>query len=401
MDFIADAQFLIPELTGLTVTVWEEALGTQLLNEFEERFCFLPNVQTLYTAHGLLSFFEKKNDSHVYVAADLLDTHMIIIKANAKWILLGPYVISAWQEKTAHILLAKCGVQKSALLPYKYYYCSLPLLEQSYTIRIAMLLLMRTKGNVPPHELKAIDVMAEENAILRTRMAYLYEEPEMVNRRYEWERKFMETIRQGQTEEAVELLKREPSGNTGLRFITEDMKDQIAGMAVLRTMARLAARSAGLTPILIDSISQEYAQKMHHALDKQQLNELMDEYVRTFCHMIRVHSQNSYSPYVRRAVQYIDAHLSQPITIDDLCRLSNISRSHFVRLFGQETGKTVKQYIAQARCECAANLLENSQMLVQEVSHYVGYDDTNYFARVFKEIMGISPQEYRKKKSFY
>lgn len=127
----------------------------------------------------------------------------------------------------------------------------------------------------------------------------------------------------------------------------------------------------------------------------------MDEYVRTFCHMIRVYSQNSYSPYVRRAVQYIDAHLSQPITIDDLCRLSNISRSHFVRLFGQETGKTVKQYIAQARCECAANLLENSQMLVQEVSHYVGYDDTNYFARVFKEIMGISPQEYRKKKSFY
>ena len=61
----------------------------------------------------------------------------------------------------------------------------------------------------------------------------------------------------------------------------------------------------------------------------------------------------------------------------------------------------MRQYIAQARCECAADLLENSQMLVQEVSHYVGYDDTNYFARVFKEIMGISPQEYRKKKSFY
>ena len=59
----------------------------------------------------------------------------------------------------------------------------------------------------------------------------------------------------------------------------------------------------------------------------------------------------------------------------------------FVRLFGKETGKTVNQYIMQLRCERVAELLQNSQLLVQEISSYVGYEDNNYFAKVFKNVM--------------
>ena len=55
----------------------------------------------------------------------------------------------------------------------------------------------------------------------------------------------------------------------------------------------------------------------------------------------------------------------------------------------------------QMRCECAAELLESGCLPIQEISQYVGYDDTNYFARVFKNQVGISSQEYRKRKSFY
>ena len=55
----------------------------------------------------------------------------------------------------------------------------------------------------------------------------------------------------------------------------------------------------------------------------------------------------------------------------------------------------------QVRCERAADLLQNSQLLIQEISHYVGYEDNNYFSKIFKATMGVSPLEYRRRKTFY
>lgn len=401
MDFMTHAQILIPELTGLPLTIWEENSGQKPLELFEERFCFLPDIQTLYTVSGLVSFFGKKDGSRIYVMADALDTCAVIIKCGTKWVILGPYVVSDWQEKRAQILLAKCGAKKALCQSYKYYRCGLPLLEQSYTIRIATLLLSQTSTYTPPYEVEMIDVMAKEEAVMHTQMARKYEETEIINLRYEWEAQLVEAIRQAKTEQALRLNDENADIEAGLRFMTDNMGDQIASMAITRTLIRIGALQAGLTPVLIDSLSQEYAQRMHRAVSKQQLYELMEQYIRTICRAIRSYNQNNYSPYVKRALQYIGAYLSQPISIDDLCGLSNISRAHFVRLFGQETGKTVKQYITEERCKSAAELLENSQLPIQEISHYVGYDDTSYFSRVFKKIMGMSPQEYRKDKSFY
>lgn len=96
-------------------------------------------------------------------------------------------------------------------------------------------------------------------------------------------------------------------------------------------------------------------------------------------------------------MQYITLHLSEEIPVETLCQLSGISRRYFVELFGRETGQTVKQYISHARCRRAAELLANSSLQIQEISHYVGYEDNNYFAKVFKQVMGMTPQEYRRR----
>ena len=179
------------------------------------------------------------------------------------------------------------------------------------------------------------------------------------------------------------------------------MRDEIAGAMAMRTMVRRAALAAGLTPVLVDALSQEYAQKMHSTTDERKLNELIDKYIAAFCQAIRQHCQSEHSPYVNRALQYIEMHLSQPIDADTLAAFCGITRKHFTTLFRKETGKTVSQYLTDARCARAAELLENTQLLVQEISHYVGYEDTNYFARVFKNSLGLSPQDYRKAKRLY
>lgn len=399
MCFIDHAQIMIPALSGLTVTVWNG--DAQPLKEFEKHFCFLPEKQTHYTEKGLLAFFQKKDDSHIYALSDALGTQIITIKIGEKWIILGPYVTMEWQETEAKIILASCGVGDEFLLPFKLYHCGLPVLDQGFVIRTAVLLLTNTVGNFPPRELETIRLAETDTSKKRSHIPEQYDEAALVDRRYALEKDILEAVYQGKTTQAIQRVHEMFLLAPGLRYASDDITDQIAGAAILRVLVRHAALRAGLMPAVIDSLSQEYARKMHRALDERQILGLIEQYIAAFCFAIRANHKNNYSGYVKRAVQYIETHLSQTITVDALCRLSGISRKHFVRLFGKETGKTIKQYIAHSRCERAAELLKNSRLPVHEISGYVGYEDSNYFTKVFKSVMGASPQEYRKKGTFF
>ena len=209
----------------------------------------------------------------------------------------------------------------------------------------------------------------------------------------------MEAVRQGQTARALAVFEKRDSFMIGIRFLSDSITDQIAGVFAMRALIRRAALQAGLTPVFVDTLSQEYAQQMHRAVDERQLNELTHQYVAAFCRAVRENRKTNYSPRVRQAVQYIALHLSAPLTVEQLCALTGVTRQRLGALFRAETGRTVKGYIQHRRCECAAELLRDSRLQVQEIGRYVGYEDTGYFARVFKAETGRTPQEYRKETS--
>ena len=399
MNFIEHAQIMIPATTGLAVTVLDG--DGQTFQQFEREKCLSEPLQPLYTAVGLRQFFDKKDGSHIYDISDALDTRVLLLKIQEQWIILGPYVVTAWNENTAKVLLARAGAQDAMLLPYKVYRCKLPLVPHELAVHIAVLLVTHTVGNQPPREIETIDMSARGDRAGRPRISQTFEEFSVVNQRYELENRFMEAVAQGKTAKSLDLFREILLLVPGLRFISGDLTDQIAGAAIMRTLVRRAAVQGGLTPVLIDAISQEYAQKMHRASDDETINDLIELHIVAICQAIRADRKNDYSVYVKRAVQYIETHLSQAISVDALCRLSGISRKHFVHLFSKDTGKTVKQYIAHSRCERAAELLKNSRLPVHEISGYVGYEDSNYFTKVFKSVMGVSPQEYRKAGTFF
>lgn len=72
-----------------------------------------------------------------------------------------------------------------------------------------------------------------------------------------------------------------------LRFISEEMRDRIAGALGMRMLTRHAALRAGMTPVAIDALSQMYAQKMHRTVDRDELDKLCEEYIAAFCAAIR------------------------------------------------------------------------------------------------------------------
>lgn len=398
MNFLANAQIIIPEISGLPMTVFHGQ--DDAFEQFEKAACFLSGFQPLYTTEGLRSFFEQQEKNRIYEITDALDTRAILITLKDQPVILGPYITIPWQDTVAKILLADRGIQADKYTPYKIYRCRLPLIAHETAKKIAFLILRNMIENPDLEPILLDKTMHRINERL-SRPQGLHSDIEQVNKLYSNEIQMMEAIQQGNATKVFQLFNGDFSLIHSVSFLTNSLNDKIAGVYAFRVLIRHAALRGGLTPVFVDALSQEYAQKMHRATTESQLLDLLHQYIIDFCQAVRECQSKDYSPYVRRAVQYIDLNLSKQISVMELADLSHITQQHFTQLFKSETGKTVKQYVTSLRCERAAELLRSSDLPIQDISQYVGYSDTNYFSRVFKHLMRMTPQDYRKQKEIY
>ena len=99
---------------------------------------------------------------------------------------------------------------------------------------------------------------------------------------------------------------------------------------------------------------------------------------------------------VKKVKEYIDVHLGERIEIEDLCRYTKTSRTKLYDTFSKSCGTGIASYIKAVRLEKARRLLKDMELSVTEISAGVGFDDYNYFSRVFKNKFGQSPRNYRK-----
>ena len=101
--------------------------------------------------------------------------------------------------------------------------------------------------------------------------------------------------------------------------------------------------------------------------------------------------------YVNLAVHYIQNNLSEDIRIADLAADLGLNRSYFCRIFKEQMGVPPQEYLVTYRLETAAEFLTKQGFSQKEAALRVGYDDVCTFSRMFKRKYGISPGEYRKR----
>ncbi len=390
IDFLESAQILVPALSGMAVTSY--TFSSDILVQFEKKNCFSTDLQTIYTKEGMETFLEHASEDKVYEVIEPLDTRTMIFKADGAWILLGPYVENEWNPKNARSLLAKQNVSESLMLSYKGYRCQFPIINRDYAVNLAFLMTCDLDGDRKRVETLIIDPIRQKESL---RFSDVYANASMINRRYQMEDRFMNFIEQGEYEKACWSLKELEKVLADIRFISNSFQDQLAGAAIMRTLIRIAAKRGGLSPVLVDSISQEYAQKMRYAVSKKELDRLTGELLERFCREIKQRKQVVYSVVIRQAMDYIEINLGKNMTIIEIAEAVGREKCSFVRQFRQETGLTIKEYIAKKRCSLAAELLLDTHVSVQEIASYVGYQDNNYFSKVFKNERGVSPLEYR------
>ncbi|MEJ2045361.1 MAG: arabinose operon transcriptional regulator AraC [Reinekea sp.] len=98
---------------------------------------------------------------------------------------------------------------------------------------------------------------------------------------------------------------------------------------------------------------------------------------------------------IQRACQFIHENISSELPIEELARVACMSQSRFSHLFKQQKEVPVRQWIEDQRIALARQLLITTDLAINQVAQYLGYQDALYFSRVFKKNLGESPREFR------
>ena len=104
---------------------------------------------------------------------------------------------------------------------------------------------------------------------------------------------------------------------------------------------------------------------------------------------------NACSSKIKKALEYIHYNYSRDLSLEEIASEVDLNTSYLSRLFKEETGTSLMNYINRYRIEKAIYLLRSSGLKAYEVAELVGYNNVEYFNSQFKKIIGRTPTEYR------
>jgi two-component system response regulator YesN len=108
-------------------------------------------------------------------------------------------------------------------------------------------------------------------------------------------------------------------------------------------------------------------------------------------------SDNRKRNIIEKAISFITANYHRPIGLSDVAGHVMLNAAYFSKLFKDSTGETFVNYLTQYRINMATELMRDPSLKVYEIASRVGYENTQYFTKVFKSVKGISPNVYKEK----
>lgn len=126
-----------------------------------------------------------------------------------------------------------------------------------------------------------------------------------------------------------------------------------------------------------------------------ELNELLREVSFSIAAKVNHYNNRSIKLILRKAMDYIQEHYNEPITLKEVAESAYVSMCYISRMFRKELGRNFVDYLNGVRLEKAKELLKDPRYKTYEVAEKVGIPDAHYFSRLFKKVVGLTPTEYR------
>ena len=214
---------------------------------------------------------------------------------------------------------------------------------------------------------------------------------------YKIEQQLLDMVRRGDTVRLQEWIETAPAIRPGK--VAADMLRQLRNTFIVSTtlVSRAAIRGGmDLDDALL--LSDSYIQKCERLNTFEQITNLQYHMVTQYTHEVEdLRYNRNQSELTRNVASYIRHHLSDAIKTEDIATSLFMSRSYLSTRFKNETGINLNEYIHHIKISEAKHLLAYTDKNLSLISTYLGYSSQSHFARIFKQIVGMSPIEYREK----
>lgn len=117
-------------------------------------------------------------------------------------------------------------------------------------------------------------------------------------------------------------------------------------------------------------------------------------------YLLNIKTNDEWPDAISSSIAFIHNNFQHPIGLDDIVNASGLSKYHFTRLFHTTVSATPIQYLTSIRINKSIDLLKNDKLTIEDIALSVGFSNGNYFGKVFRASLGVSPGEYRTTKSF-
>ena len=101
---------------------------------------------------------------------------------------------------------------------------------------------------------------------------------------------------------------------------------------------------------------------------------------------------------VELSISFMQQHIAQPLSLEEISRSVNFSASHYSALFRKKTGFAPIEYFNHLKIQLACQYLHFTELRVKEIADKLGIEDPYYFTRLFTKLMSMSPNQYRSSK---
>lgn len=164
----------------------------------------------------------------------------------------------------------------------------------------------------------------------------------------------------------------------------------------LNTLCRKAVEQSGVHPLYIDELSMKFSILINQTDSERELFHISSDIIHKYCLLVKNYAMKGYSQSIKDIISYIDFHYSEDLSLSFFANMSNLTKTYLSGLFKKETGTTLTEFIHQVRIRKALTLLNSSSLPISTIATTCGYNDINYFIRVFKKSCGMSPKQYQK-----
>ena len=216
---------------------------------------------------------------------------------------------------------------------------------------------------------------------------------------YEQELREMESIENGDEQRLWKTLEEVNEDEIG--HLAKDLVRHHKNVAIGNiTLASRAAIHGGVSVEASFSMADIFIQQIEDMTDIDEI--IMYKKVAKLIYTqavkeVQKKGEENSNPLIKEVKNYIFTHMHDMIKVADIAEYFRVNADYLSHVFSTHEKKTIKQYILEEKITRGKNLLKYSAYKIQDIAFYLGFSSQSHFTKGFKSIVGMNPNEYRKK----